>query len=115
MGAAACGWSAPAPAVKSHSPSPPESLLGGGPTLFLLWLVRPALVGGGDWKLLLAQGAALGLVAPVAAGLVLLFAAPVAGVQRLTRRGLPSVALGPGLAAGFVTSAVVGVRRFPIS
>ena len=82
-------------------------LLGGGPTLFLVWLVRPALVGGGDWKLLLAQGAALGLVAPVAAGLVLVFAAPIAGVQRLTRAGVPSVALGPGLAVGFVTSAVV--------
>ena len=27
-------------------------LLGGGPILFLLWLVRPAAVGGGDWKLL---------------------------------------------------------------
>jgi Flp pilus assembly protein protease CpaA len=80
-------------------------LLGGGPILFLFWLVRPAAVGGGDWKLLLAQGAALGLVAPLAAGLVLLVAAPVVAVQRLTHRELPPVALGPGLAAGFVTSA----------
>jgi Flp pilus assembly protein protease CpaA len=87
-------------------------LLGGGPILFVLWLVRPATVGGGDWKLLLAQGAALGLVAPVAAGLILVVAAPVAAAQRLTHRELPSVALGPSLAAGFVAS-VIAAFAFP--
>jgi len=81
-------------------------VIGGGPLLFLLWIVRPAAVGGGDWKLLVAQGAALGLVAPLAAGLILVVAAPVAAAQRLSQRQPRSVPLGPGLAAGFVTSAI---------
>ena len=47
-------------------------ILGGAPMLFALWLVRPDGVGGGDWKILTAQSAAVGLVAPYAAPLILL-------------------------------------------
>jgi Flp pilus assembly protein protease CpaA len=80
-------------------------LLGGGPLLFAVWVVRPAAVGGGDWKLLLSQGAALGLVAPLAASLVLLVAGPTAAVQALCRRQT-SIALGPALAVGFAFAAI---------
>ena len=37
-----------------------------------MWLVRPLSVGGGDVKLLTVQGATIGLLAPLAAPLVLL-------------------------------------------
>jgi Flp pilus assembly protein protease CpaA len=81
------------------------TLLAGGPMLFVVWLARPAAVGGGDWKLLVGQGAALGLVAPLAAGLILLVAAPLVIVQRSVGRRSTAVALGPGLAVGFVAAA----------
>ncbi len=48
--------------------------IGGAPILFLIWLLDPALIGGGDWKLLAAASAALGLLLPVAAVVATLIA-----------------------------------------
>lgn len=76
-------------------------LLGGAPLLFLIWLVAPALVGGGDWKLLGALGLALGLTEPLAAGaMVALVFVSVAGDAVLRRRR--HVLLGPHLALAYV-------------
>ena len=35
-------------------------VLGGAPVVFLVWLVAPRLIGGGDWKLLVVLGAMVG-------------------------------------------------------
>jgi leader peptidase (prepilin peptidase) / N-methyltransferase len=80
----------------------------GAPLLALVWLVRPASVGAGDVKLLTVQGATIGLLAPLAAPLVLL-GGTLGGLVFsivLRRRGVP---LGPGLAAGFIAALVVGI------
>jgi Flp pilus assembly protein protease CpaA len=49
--------------------------LSGAPFLLVGWAIWPAGVGGGDWKLLSVQGAAVGLLAPLAAPIILLVAA----------------------------------------
>jgi leader peptidase (prepilin peptidase)/N-methyltransferase len=80
----------------------------GASLLALVWLVRPASVGAGDVKLLTVQGATIGLLAPLAAPIVLLGGGlgglGVAAVRR--RRG--AVPLGPGLALGFVAAVAIG-------
>ncbi len=38
--------------------------LGGAPVVFLIWLVAPRLIGGGDWKLLVVLGAVVGVPRP---------------------------------------------------
>jgi Flp pilus assembly protein protease CpaA len=85
-------------------------LLSGAAFMFILWLLRPALVGGGDWKLLTALGAAVGLVAPLAAACVLLVAAPFGAVQRVFSRAGRAVPMGPGLAAGYCVALVLAAR-----
>lgn len=76
-------------------------LLGGAPLLFVIWLVTPALVGGGDWKLLGALSIAIGLTEPLAAGaMVALVFVSVAGDAVLRRSR--HVFLGPHLAVAYV-------------
>lgn len=86
-------------------------LLSGAPAVFAVWLVAPASIGGGDWKLLAVGGLALGYLAPAAAfvfGVVGFMAA--IGVAAVARRR--TVALGPPLALGYAVALVVGLR-FP--
>jgi Flp pilus assembly protein protease CpaA len=77
--------------------------LGGAPVVFLVWLVAPRLIGGGDWKLLVVLGAMIGFLAPASASLVPVAAfgaaaaAAAARHQRLIR-------LGPFLAVGYVVA-----------
>jgi Flp pilus assembly protein protease CpaA len=85
-------------------------LLSGAAFMFMLWMLRPALVGGGDWKLLTALGAALGLVAPLAAACVLLIAAPFGAVQRVFGPAGRAVPMGPGLAVGYCVALVIAAR-----
>ena len=82
-------------------------LLSGAAFLAMAWFVRPALVGGGDWKLLTALGAAIGLVAPLAAMCVLLIAAPVGLAVSALSRGRRCVPMAPGLALGYVVALVL--------
>src|SRR4051812_14728487 len=81
---------------------------GGAPLLAFMWLVRPASVGAGDVKLLAVQGATIGLLAPLAAPLVLLGGALGSLVFSAVLRRRTDVPLGPGLAAGFVAAVVFG-------
>lgn len=78
-------------------------LLSGAPFLFLVWLVAPRLVGGGDWKLLAVCGLAIGYVAPLAAVVIVMvgFVVAVLGAAARRRR---HVRLGPMLALGYVTA-----------
>lgn len=76
-------------------------LLGGAPILFVVWLLEPALIGGGDWKLLALTGASLGLILPIAA-VVASLAACVFQFTRyfvLRERIAP---FGPAIAAGLL-------------
>jgi leader peptidase (prepilin peptidase)/N-methyltransferase len=75
--------------------------------LAAIWVLRPGLIGGGDVKLLGVLGAALGLFAPLVAGLVGPVAVLVAGGMALAARSR-RVALGPGLVVGFLVAAVAG-------
>jgi prepilin signal peptidase PulO-like enzyme (type II secretory pathway) len=78
-------------------------LLSGAPVLLAIWLVRPHLIGGGDWKLLAVLGAALGLISPLAAA----FAAFVACSAQLVRLVLGrrrSIPFAPSLAVGYATA-----------
>jgi Flp pilus assembly protein protease CpaA len=84
-------------------------LLGGAQLLFVVWAARPALVGGGDWKLLATLGAAVGLVAPLAALLIIIAATPVHGIVAVARRERRTVPLGPGLAAGYLAAITAAV------
>jgi Flp pilus assembly protein protease CpaA len=84
-------------------------LLSGAPVLFGVWLVAPRLIGGGDWKLLGSLGLAAGYVAPLSATVVLATALAVGLVDAAIGRRR-NVALGPGLAAGFVVGVVVAWR-----
>jgi leader peptidase (prepilin peptidase)/N-methyltransferase len=77
----------------------------GGLALFVVWLIRPHVIGGGDWKMLAAVGGAVGLVDVTAAaivGVVAVAAQLVAGVI-VRRRVLP---FGPALLGGTVASAL---------
>jgi Flp pilus assembly protein protease CpaA len=74
-------------------------VVSGGLAMFVVWLVRPQAIGGGDWKLLAAVGAAFGLIdvaAAAVAGVVAVSAQLVAGAV-LRRRVLP---FAPALLAG---------------
>jgi prepilin signal peptidase PulO-like enzyme (type II secretory pathway) len=75
----------------------------GAPVLFLIWLVRPCSIGGGDWKMLGVLGAGIGLVLPFAA-LVMTFIAcviQIAASTILRRKVLP---FGPAIAAGYAAA-----------
>jgi leader peptidase (prepilin peptidase) / N-methyltransferase len=80
----------------------------GAPLLALVWLVRPASVGAGDVKLLTVQGATMGLLAPLAAPIVLLGGALGGLVFTVVLRRCRTVPLGPGLAMGFIAAVVSG-------
>ena len=80
-------------------------LTSGALALFLIWLVRPDLIGGGDWKLLVVIGASLGLVSPIASALAA-FVACVAQFVRLTFRRRRSIPFAPSLAVGYATALV---------
>ena len=78
----------------------------GAPLLFAIWLVRPGAIGGGDWKMLGAIGAGIGLVLPFAAlvmtTIVCLLQIAV-GVIRRTK----VMAFGPSIAAGYVAAVLL--------
>jgi prepilin signal peptidase PulO-like enzyme (type II secretory pathway) len=82
--------------------------LGGAPVVFLMWLVAPRLIGGGDWKLLVVLGAVVGFLAPASASVVPVaaFGAAAAAAAAHHRR---HVRLGPFLAAGYVVAIVATV------
>lgn len=80
-------------------------LTSGAPALFLIWLVRPDLIGGGDWKLLAVIGASLGLISPIASA-VAAFVACVAQFVRLTFHRRRSIPFAPSLAVGYATALV---------
>jgi Flp pilus assembly protein protease CpaA len=84
-------------------------ILAGAPVLLVVWLVRPAVIGGGDWKLLSVQGAAIGLFDPLAAPILLVPAVVVLAGQRVIRRTLVPAPLGPALAVGFVVGVAAAV------
>lgn len=66
--------------------------------LFVVWLLRPRLIGGGDWKLLAVVGAALAIADPLAAALVGVIAVQLI-VSLLRRRSVLPFA--PAIAAGY--------------
>lgn len=77
----------------------------GGLALFVVWLIRPNVIGGGDWKMLAAVGGAVGLVDVTAAaivGVVAVAAQLVTGAV-VRRRVLP---FGPALLAGTLAAAL---------
>jgi prepilin signal peptidase PulO-like enzyme (type II secretory pathway) len=78
-------------------------VLGGAPVLFLIWLLDPRLIGGGDWKLLAVSSAALGLLLPIAAAVASLIACLVQFVRfaALRERSIP---FGPAIAAGMLVA-----------
>jgi prepilin signal peptidase PulO-like enzyme (type II secretory pathway) len=78
----------------------------GGLAMFVVWLARPQAIGGGDWKMLAAVGAAVGLVDVAAAAIVgvVAMAAQLITSAVLRRRVLP---FAPALFAGTATSALM--------
>lgn len=84
-------------------------VLTSGALLFaLVWVLRSNAIGGGDVKMLGALGLAIGLVAPLAAGLIVPFAVVVALLQALVLR-TRRVVLGPGITLGFVLAGTAAV------
>ena len=81
------------------------TIVSGAPLLFLMWLLRPTTIGGGDWKLLAAIGATLGLADPTSAIIAgwVAVAAQIAASAISRRRVLP---FGPALFAGYVVGTV---------
>lgn len=84
--------------------------LGGAPAVFAVWLVAPHLIGGGDWKLLLVLGAAVGAVAPTAASLIPVVAFAAAIVAATVRRRR-TIRLGPFLALGYVVTVTMAIAE----
>ena len=85
-------------------------VLGGAPVVFLVWLVAPRVIGGGDWKLLVVLGAMLGSLAPASASVMPVAAFGAAIAAALTRRHR-SIRLGPFLAGGYVTAIAAAVAQ----
>lgn len=83
-------------------------VLSGSVTLFVVWLLRPSAVGGGDWKLLAVVGAAVGAVDPLAAAVVGVVAAVVQLVAAALARRRQLV-FAPALLGGFVAGATATV------
>ena len=75
-------------------------VVSGSVTLFVVWLLRPSAVGGGDWKLLAVVGAALGVVDPLAAAIVGVVAVAVQVVAAVLARRRQLV-FAPALLVGF--------------
>jgi prepilin signal peptidase PulO-like enzyme (type II secretory pathway) len=78
-------------------------VLGGAPVVFVVWLVAPRLIGGGDWKLLVVLGAMAGFVAPASASVIPMVAFGAATLAAAVRRRR-QVRLGPYLAAGYLVA-----------
>jgi prepilin signal peptidase PulO-like enzyme (type II secretory pathway) len=78
-------------------------LLSGAPVLFAIWILRPDLIGGGDWKLLAVLGASLGLISPVAAALAA-FVACLAQFVRLVWGRRQAIPFAPSLAVGYAVA-----------
>lgn len=85
--------------------------LSGAPAMFLIWLVAPRLLGGGDWKMLTVLGLAIGMLAPLGATVIVVGAFTVALVLAVLQRRR-QIVLGPPLAFGFVL-AVLAVVILP--
>ena len=85
-------------------------VLGGAPVVFVVWLVAPRLVGGGDWKLLAVLGAAIGALAPAAAS-VIPMAAFAAAIAATTIRRRRTIRLGPYLFGGYVLAIAVALAQ----
>lgn len=85
-------------------------VLGGAPVVFLVWLVAPRYIGGGDWKLLVVLGAMIGALAPASASLMPVAAFGAAIAAAITRHNR-SIRLGPFLAAGYVVAIAAAVAR----
>jgi Flp pilus assembly protein protease CpaA len=85
-------------------------VLGGAPVVFVVWLVAPRLIGGGDWKLLVVLGAMIGALAPASASLmpVAAFGAAIAATIARHRR---HIRLGPFLAAGYCVAIAAATVR----
>jgi prepilin signal peptidase PulO-like enzyme (type II secretory pathway) len=75
----------------------------GAPLLFAIWLVRPRAIGGGDWKMLGAIGAGIGLALPFAA-LVMTTIACLIQIAASTIRQQKVMAFGPSIAAGYAAA-----------
>ena len=80
-------------------------VVSGGLAMFVVWLVRPQAIGGGDWKLLAAVGAAFGLIDVAAAAVagVVAVAVQLVASAVLRRRVLP---FAPALLAGSAAAVV---------
>lgn len=85
--------------------------LSGAPAMFVIWLVAPRVLGGGDWKLLSVLGIAMGYVAPLGATVIVMgaFAGGLVTAAVVRRR---DIILGPPLALGYV-AAVIAVISAP--
>lgn len=83
-------------------------VVSGAPFLFVIWLMSPRLVGGGDWKLLAVCGLAVGYLAPLAALVIAMvgfvLAVLVAAVLRQRH-----VRLGPMLALGYLAAIAAAI------
>ncbi len=86
-------------------------VLSGAPALFVIWLVAPRVLGGGDWKLLSVLGMAMGYVAPLGAT-VIVMGAFVGGLGVAVTVRRRNIILGPPLALGYA-AAVVAVAVWP--
>jgi Flp pilus assembly protein protease CpaA len=84
--------------------------LSGAPAMFVLWLVAPRVLGGGDWKLLSVLGMGIGYLAPLGATVIVMGASvAAAAVAVFVRRR--DIILGPPLALGYA-SAIAAVVAF---
>ena len=83
-------------------------VLGGAPVVFVVWLVAPRLIGGGDWKLLVVLGAMIGFVAPASASVIPMVAFGAATLAAAARRRR-HVRLGPYLAAGYLVAVAAAI------
>lgn len=77
--------------------------LSGAPAMFVIWLVAPRVLGGGDWKLLSVLGIAIGYVAPLGAT-VIVMGAFVGGIAVATVARRRNIILGPPLALGYAAA-----------
>lgn len=73
----------------------------GAPILFFIWLVRADSIGGGDWKMLGAVGAGIGLVLPIAA-LVMTTVACVIQITVGAARRIRTMPFGPSIASALI-------------
>jgi Flp pilus assembly protein protease CpaA len=79
--------------------------------MFVIWLVAPRVLGGGDWKLLSVLGISVGYVAPLGATVIVMgaFASGLLVAALVRQR---NIILGPPLALGYA-AAVAAVVLAP--